>query len=219
MYENTRRRSVLTIPAIIQSYDNPEEFVGMVSDRRLLSWFDAYSRDTPSFNSFLSNPIHSLALPSLNLNAAVMAAESSATILDAMKLMSEGGVSSIPIVEENHGTLLSAVSVTDIGKVRIAAHSWFQCLKFNCKTVCSAVTKQPGFDNTSSLFCCSNQGIKLVLFSLDKKTKIHLGAGRLHRWCRQIPRFVLVYNLLFSVAHSQYSILGVSIEFIILYYR
>lgn len=88
----------------------------MISDRRLLSWFDSYSRTTPSFKKYLSNPIQSLSLPSINLNAAVIAAESSATILDAMKLMSEGGVSSIAVVEENHGTLLSAVSVTDIGK-------------------------------------------------------------------------------------------------------
>ncbi|KJA21372.1 hypothetical protein HYPSUDRAFT_42007 [Hypholoma sublateritium FD-334 SS-4] len=102
--------------AIIQSSVNAEEFVGMVSDRRLLSWFDGYSRETPSFKGFLSTPIHSLWLPSVSLNAAVIAAESSASILDAMKLMSEGGVSSIAVVEENHGTLLSAVSVTDIGK-------------------------------------------------------------------------------------------------------
>ena len=35
-----------------------------------------------------------------------------------MKLMSEQGVSSIAVLEENSGTLLSAVSVTDIGKAR-----------------------------------------------------------------------------------------------------
>jgi CBS domain-containing protein len=54
----------------------------------------------------------------LNLNDAVVAARSSASILDAMKLMSEQGVSSIAVLEENSGTLLSAVSVTDIGKAR-----------------------------------------------------------------------------------------------------
>ncbi|KAF8148494.1 hypothetical protein BJ912DRAFT_1036639 [Pholiota molesta] len=109
--------------AIIQSSVNPQEFVGMVSDRRLLSWFDSYSRETLSFKKYLSNPIQSLSLPSINLNAAVIAAESSATILDAMKLMSEGGVSSIAVVEENHGTLLSAVSVTDIGKFVVPSQS------------------------------------------------------------------------------------------------
>ena len=89
----------------------------MVSDRRLLAWFDTYARDTPSFQKYLSNPISTLSLPSFNLNTAVVAAPSSATILDAMKLMSEQGVSSIAVVEEQNGNLLSAVSVTDIGKV------------------------------------------------------------------------------------------------------
>lgn len=90
----------------------------MVSDRSLLFWFDSYARETPSFHKYLSNPIQTLSLPSLNLNAAVVASKSSATILDAMKLMSEQGVSSIAVVEEQRGILLSAVSVTDIGKVK-----------------------------------------------------------------------------------------------------
>uniref|UniRef100_A0A8H7XYD2 CBS domain-containing protein n=1 Tax=Psilocybe cubensis TaxID=181762 RepID=A0A8H7XYD2_PSICU len=101
---------------LIRSSMNPDEFVGMVSDRRLLSWFDSYARETPSFQKYLSNPLQSLSLPSLNLNAAIVASKSSATILDAMKLMSEQGVSSIAITEEQRGILLSAVSVTDIGK-------------------------------------------------------------------------------------------------------
>lgn len=113
----------------------------MVSDRRLLSWFDGYSRETPSFKGFLSTPIHSLWLPSVNLNAAVIAAESSASILDAMKLMSEGGVSSIAVVEENHGTLLSAVSVTDIGKVSLTRTPWFYHCQSDYEQVCCAFAK------------------------------------------------------------------------------
>ena len=103
---------------LIESSSNPGEYVGMVSDRRLLSWFNSYARETPSFSKYLSNPIQSLSLPSLDLNDAVVAAKSSASILDAMKLMSEQGVSSIAVLEENSGILLSAVSVTDIGKAR-----------------------------------------------------------------------------------------------------
>jgi CBS domain-containing protein len=57
------------------------------------------------------------------LNDAVIAAMSSASILDAMKLMSEQGVSSVAILEENSGTLLSAVSVTDIGKIVVPSES------------------------------------------------------------------------------------------------
>jgi predicted transcriptional regulator len=88
-----------------------------VSDRSLLAWFDAFARETPSFKKYLANPIQSLSLPSLNLNAAVISASSSASVLDAMKLMSQEGVSSIAVVDEYSNNLLSAVSVTDIGKV------------------------------------------------------------------------------------------------------
>ncbi|KAF8155575.1 hypothetical protein B0H34DRAFT_713871 [Crassisporium funariophilum] len=108
---------------LIQSSEDPREFIGMVSDRRLLAWFALYARETPSFQRYLSNPIYSLSLPSLNLNAAVVAATSSATILDAMKLMSEQGVSSIAVLEDVSGTLLSAVSVTDIGKIVVPSQS------------------------------------------------------------------------------------------------
>ena len=69
---------------------------------------------------FLSNPLHSLSLPSLNIYSAVVASTSSGSVLDAMKLMSEEGVSSVAVVEEETGNLLSAVSVTDIGKVRVS---------------------------------------------------------------------------------------------------
>ncbi|KAF8903933.1 hypothetical protein CPB84DRAFT_1961018 [Gymnopilus junonius] len=108
---------------LIQSSVNPADYVGAVSDRGLLSWFDTYARETPSFQKYISNPIQSLSLPSSNLNTAVVAAPSSATILDAMKLMSEQGVSSIAVVEEHNGSLLSAVSVTDIGKIVVPFQS------------------------------------------------------------------------------------------------
>jgi len=108
---------------LIRSFDNSQEFIGMVSDHRLLKWFALYARETSSFQTYLSNPIQSLSLPSLNLYNAVVSATSSKTILDAMKLMSEEGVSSIAVVEDSSGTLLSAVSVTDIGKVVVPSQS------------------------------------------------------------------------------------------------
>lgn len=40
-----------------------------------------------------------------------------------MKLMSDEGVSSIAVLEEEGGTLLSAVSVTDIGKIVVPSQS------------------------------------------------------------------------------------------------
>ena len=96
------------------------EYLGMVSDRRLLAWFASYALRTPSLHTFLSNSLHSFSLPSLNLYDAVVASTANSTVLDAMMLMSEGGVSSVAVLDDDTGTLLSAVSVTDIGKVRPA---------------------------------------------------------------------------------------------------
>ncbi|CCM06016.1 uncharacterized protein FIBRA_08260 [Fibroporia radiculosa] len=101
---------------LIQSESPSAEFLGMVSDRRLLSWFTSYSQQNPAFLRYLANPLCSLALPSMYLYLSVVAARATNCVLDAMKLMSDEGVSTIAVVEEENGNLLSAVSVTDIGK-------------------------------------------------------------------------------------------------------
>ena len=101
---------------LIQS-SSPESYLGFVSDRRVLSWFTTYAQRTPTLLRFLNNPLSSLALPSLYIYAAVIAASASDTVLQAMQLMSEEGVSSIAVIDEETSNLLSAVSVTDIGKV------------------------------------------------------------------------------------------------------
>ncbi len=88
-----------------------------MSDRSLLEWFTTNTHKTPTLSYFLSKPLSSLALPSLYLYSAVVAAKASDTVLDAMRLMSDFGVSSVGVMEEEGGGLLSAVSVTDVGKV------------------------------------------------------------------------------------------------------
>ncbi|KAL0959676.1 hypothetical protein HGRIS_011375 [Hohenbuehelia grisea] len=99
------------------------DFIGLVSDRRLLDWFSSYARDAPALQEYLSNSLSSLALPSLNIYTSVVATTSNSTVLDAMKLMSEGGVSSVAVTDEESGKLLSAVSVTDIGKIVVPSQS------------------------------------------------------------------------------------------------
>ncbi|EPS98233.1 hypothetical protein FOMPIDRAFT_1024693 [Fomitopsis schrenkii] len=96
--------------------DTTSDFLGMVSDRQLLSWFTTFSQSSPTFLRFLTNPLSSLSLPSMYLYLSVVAAKSSETVLEAMKLMSDEGVSTIAVVEED-GRLLSAVSVSDVGKI------------------------------------------------------------------------------------------------------
>ena len=106
-------------PAIIQGEPAQNSFIGIVSDRSLLSWLAKQARETSSLHSFLSNSLSSLNLPSLYLYSSVVAAKASDSVLDAMVLMSDQGVSSIAVLEEENGGLLSAVSVTDVGKVRL----------------------------------------------------------------------------------------------------
>ncbi|KAI3605274.1 cbs domain protein [Moniliophthora roreri] len=98
-------------------------FVGIVSDRRLLSWFESYAAENSSMKRFLSDPIRSFSFPSFNLYTAVVAATSKASVLEAMQLMSEEGVSSIAVLDDETGALLSAVSVTDIGKLVVPSSS------------------------------------------------------------------------------------------------
>jgi CBS domain-containing protein len=107
-----------------------ESHLGMISDRRLLAYFSAFARSSSgavpplpsiqpssSFLRYVSNPLSLLPLPSLNLHSEVVAVHSGNTVLDAMGKMSELGVSSVAVLVEEGGSLLSAVSVTDIGQV------------------------------------------------------------------------------------------------------
>ncbi|KZT07022.1 CBS-domain-containing protein [Laetiporus sulphureus 93-53] len=108
---------------LIKTESPSSEFLGMVSDRHLLKWFTSYAEQNPSFLHYLSNPLGSLALPSLYLYLSVIAVKATDSVLDAMKLMSDEGVSTIAVIEEDTGNLLSAVSVTDIGKIVVPAQS------------------------------------------------------------------------------------------------
>ncbi|KAG2038377.1 hypothetical protein BDR03DRAFT_1009852 [Suillus americanus] len=93
---------------------------------------------TPTFTfaTLLSCPLHSLTLPSLQVYTSVIAATSSSTVLDAMRLMSDCGVSSVAVVDDGGGGcgavygywggLTRALSVTDIGK--LATHATPTCL-------------------------------------------------------------------------------------------
>ncbi|KAJ7634721.1 hypothetical protein FB45DRAFT_909661 [Roridomyces roridus] len=94
-------------------------FLGIVSDRRLLTWFAAYE----PIASFLETPLSSLRLPSLTLFSAVVTATSNSTVLDAMRLMSEEGVSSVAVIDDDSNVLLSAVSVTDVGRIVVPSQT------------------------------------------------------------------------------------------------
>ncbi|KAI0754153.1 hypothetical protein C8Q80DRAFT_1137196 [Daedaleopsis nitida] len=113
----------ILIQAPPTSSDPTPSYLGLVSDRSLLSWFTNFAQRTPTLLRFLSVPLASLTLPSLYLYTSVIANKASDSVLDAMRLMSEEGVSSVAVVDDETGGLLSAVSVTDIGKVVVPAQS------------------------------------------------------------------------------------------------
>ncbi|KAG6377515.1 hypothetical protein JVT61DRAFT_15323 [Boletus reticuloceps] len=98
-------------------------YLGMVSDMGLLSWFSAFAERTPAFQVYLKNSLYALTLPSLYMYSSVVATSSTAQVLDVMRLMSEQGVSSVAVVNEDSGTLLSTVSVTDVGKIVVPSQS------------------------------------------------------------------------------------------------
>lgn len=98
-------------------------YLGMVSDMGLLSWFSAYAERTSTFQSYIASSLHSLTLPTLHMYTSVVATSSTSQVLDVMRLMSEQGVSSVAVLDEASGTLLSTVTVTDVGKVWISTYS------------------------------------------------------------------------------------------------
>lgn len=63
----------------------------------------------------------------------VVATSSTSQVLDVMRLMSEQGVSSVAVLDEASGTLLSTVTVTDVGKVWISTYSQlFSSISISC---------------------------------------------------------------------------------------
>jgi hypothetical protein len=78
---------------------------------------------TASFQRYLGNTLQTLPLPSLNLYTDVITLRAQETVLDAMRRMSEHGVSSVAVLDDTTGSLLSAISVTDIGRMVVPAQN------------------------------------------------------------------------------------------------
>lgn len=91
--------------AIIRAAPPSNAYIGMVSDKALLQWFTVNGERTPGLEAFFQAPLVSHALPSLYLYSSVVALKASDTVLDAMRLMSDYGVSSVAVLEEEGGRL------------------------------------------------------------------------------------------------------------------
>lgn len=114
---------------LVKSPTSLAEFLGVVTDRGALSWFASQAQKDSTFLRYLSNTLSSLPLPSLYLYSSVVAVTATSTVLDAMSLMSDEGVSSVAVTVEEDDRLLSAISVTDIAKVGHPATNSRRALK------------------------------------------------------------------------------------------
>jgi len=92
---------------------------GLLSDRQTLAWFlKSLSRfQSPSLEPLLSTPLEALQITTRD----VIFMPSDTILLEAMKAMSEDGLSSLPVVDSVTGRLISVVSVNDIGKIVVPA--------------------------------------------------------------------------------------------------
>lgn len=126
-------------------------YLGFVSDGSALTHLATHAEQDSTLSPFLGNALGALELPSLHLGTSVVSASASASVLDAMRLMSEEGVSSIAVLEDPAGTLLSAVSVTDIGKVsmRLYLRCAIERLIVDATSGSSPAAKQSNFDHAS----------------------------------------------------------------------
>ncbi|KAI4520998.1 hypothetical protein K525DRAFT_202313 [Schizophyllum commune Loenen D] len=100
------------------------DFAGMVSDGRLLSWLQEFASKTRALEPFMACSLRELPLTSLHMFEAIIHCKTTDVVLDAMKLMSEEGVSSVAVIDDlERKALHSAISVTDIGKIVVPAGS------------------------------------------------------------------------------------------------
>ncbi|KAF8306031.1 hypothetical protein DL93DRAFT_2172286 [Clavulina sp. PMI_390] len=93
--------------------DEDGGFQGVISDRHLVRWLSENPVIYPEVETTLVHPLDQL---DIGISKHVVSLPSEASVLDAMKLMHEHGVSSIAVIDAE-GLLLSAVSVTDIGRL------------------------------------------------------------------------------------------------------
>jgi len=125
IFAQGRHRVVINSPAVstVAPSGSPESRTktpqGLLSDRQALTWF---LKSIPRFTSPSLQPLLSMPLEALQITTNdVMFIPSDTILLEAMKIMSADGLSSLPIVDAISGRLISVVSVNDIGKIVVPA--------------------------------------------------------------------------------------------------
>ncbi|KAH9018725.1 hypothetical protein EDB85DRAFT_1873549, partial [Lactarius pseudohatsudake] len=108
--------SVITLLAIFSSgahrvlvkspAGSSESHLGVISDLRLLTFFSAFAHT--ALSDVLALCLGTLPLPLLNLHFEVVAVHSRKSVLDAMRMMSDLGVSSVAVLEEERCLFISS---------------------------------------------------------------------------------------------------------------
>ncbi|GJJ14957.1 hypothetical protein Clacol_009227 [Clathrus columnatus] len=89
------------------------ESSSVISDMNLLEWLVGQAHQIEVLGQVLEQPVSTLKLGSER----VVSCFSTETVLDAMKTMSEQGLSSVAVIDMGTGDLLSTVTVTDITRI------------------------------------------------------------------------------------------------------
>ncbi|KIY47436.1 hypothetical protein FISHEDRAFT_74735 [Fistulina hepatica ATCC 64428] len=96
--------------ALVRNASSPGQFLGIVTDKKLLSWIFAHAQSTPALAEYASYALDVYALPSLHIYSLVVSCSSNEPVIEAMKKMSDEGVSSIAVLDSHiSGTHISAL--------------------------------------------------------------------------------------------------------------
>lgn len=90
-----------------------DEYPAMISNMGLLGWLVEQAHNIEVLKRVLEEPVSALELGSKQVTSCL----STETVLDAMKIMSEQGLSSIAILDDKSGDLMSTITVTDIARI------------------------------------------------------------------------------------------------------
>ncbi|EJD51116.1 hypothetical protein AURDEDRAFT_111788 [Auricularia subglabra TFB-10046 SS5] len=119
--------------------DEAHQLLGIVSDMRLVEWFMTNASTHHGLASVLIAPLTTL--PGIYQHP-VISCSSDDTLLDAMRLLSEQGVSSVAVVDPL-GMLLSAISVRDIGR-RVVPSSTKRILDMSLSAFITLIKAEDG---------------------------------------------------------------------------
>ncbi|KIY47923.1 hypothetical protein FISHEDRAFT_44374, partial [Fistulina hepatica ATCC 64428] len=110
--------------ALVRNASSPGQFLGIVTDKKLLSWIFTHAQSTPALAEYASYALDVYALPSLHIYSLVVSCSSNEPVIEAMKKMSDEGVSSIAVLDSHiSGTYISALCSSTLNVIVLPSES------------------------------------------------------------------------------------------------